>query len=451
MNSNRLLNRDRAIHDWYRFVLAYPPHLVREYLAKLDADPDRDWVYDPFSGTATTPLEARLNGFRVAATDANPVAVLANRVKLNWEIDLDALRRKLEIVLQVAADALRAEEMLPILEPVSQLSLFADALPDIPVHLRIATPDAAPFEPEAVLSEEARKLIPTGYISDLPLVRVLAIRHAIESVWMSGEMKEFLRLALATTTVSAAGNIAFGPEVYATAPKLDADVLTHFRQTALRMIGDAEELIQTSPAYRPSFHVSRDDARLLSSLENHPLIGIVITSPPYPNEKDYTRTTRLENVLLGYLRSKADLRELKEMLLRSNTRNVFSKDDDDRYVADIAAIQNVAAEIEQKRIDLSKTSGFERLYHRVVTLYFGGMYRHLASLLPHLRPGARCAYVVGDQQSFFRVHIPTAHLLADVALKAGYEVEGIETWRNRFATATKKHIDENTLILRKPE
>ncbi|MCK6580887.1 MAG: hypothetical protein L6Q98_22575 [Anaerolineae bacterium] len=78
MNSNKLQIRDRAIHDWYRFVLAYPPHLVREYLDKLDADPDRDRVFDPFAGTATTPLEARLNGFGVMAVDANPVAVLGS-------------------------------------------------------------------------------------------------------------------------------------------------------------------------------------------------------------------------------------------------------------------------------------------------------------------------------------------------------------------------------------
>ena len=32
----------------------------------------------------------------------------------------------------------------------------------------------------------------------------------------------------------------------------------------------------------------------------------VITSPPYPNEKDYTRTTRLESVLLGFIRTKQD-------------------------------------------------------------------------------------------------------------------------------------------------
>ena len=32
---NRLAPDDRAVHDWYRFILSYPPHLVREYLQSL--------------------------------------------------------------------------------------------------------------------------------------------------------------------------------------------------------------------------------------------------------------------------------------------------------------------------------------------------------------------------------------------------------------------------------
>jgi len=30
---NKLDHEDRAVHDWYRFVLSYPPHLVRDYIS----------------------------------------------------------------------------------------------------------------------------------------------------------------------------------------------------------------------------------------------------------------------------------------------------------------------------------------------------------------------------------------------------------------------------------
>ena len=29
---NKLAIEDRPAHDWYRFVLSYPPHLVRDYI-----------------------------------------------------------------------------------------------------------------------------------------------------------------------------------------------------------------------------------------------------------------------------------------------------------------------------------------------------------------------------------------------------------------------------------
>ena len=34
--ANKLDSQDRAFHDWYRFVLSFPPHLVREYIRKFD-------------------------------------------------------------------------------------------------------------------------------------------------------------------------------------------------------------------------------------------------------------------------------------------------------------------------------------------------------------------------------------------------------------------------------
>jgi hypothetical protein len=176
-------------------------------------------------------------------------------------------------------------------------------------------------------------------------------------------------------------------------------------------------------------------------------IDAVITSPPYPNEKDYTRTTRLESVLLGFIKSKEDLRRLKQNLVRSNTRSVYKSDTDDRLVEGHDEIQRIAEAIEQRRIELGKTSGFERLYARVTRLYFGGMLRHLTELRPVLRPGAHLAYVVGDQASYLRIMIRTGQLLADLAKSVGYELAGIDLFRTRLATATKEQLREEAVIL----
>jgi len=173
----------------------------------------------------------------------------------------------------------------------------------------------------------------------------------------------------------------------------------------------------------------------------------VITSPPYPNEKDYTRITRLESVVLGFIRTKADLQALKKGLIRSNTRNVYKADDDDQWIKEHPEIERIANEIERRRIELGKASGFEKLYARVTKLYFGGMARHLAALRSVLRPNARLAYVVGDQASYLQVMIRTGQLLADIAQALGYELIRIDLFRTRFATATKEQLREEVVVL----
>ena len=176
----------------------------------------------------------------------------------------------------------------------------------------------------------------------------------------------------------------------------------------------------------------------------------VITSPPYPNEKDYSRTVRLESVLLGYISSRSELQAMKKGLVRSNTRGVYRDDHDDTWVQGDAEVERIAAAIEARRVELGKNSGFERMYHRVTRLYFGGMARHLASLSRVLKPGARLAYVVGDQASYLRVMIRTGQLLAETAERSGYEVESIDLFRTRQATATREQLREEVLVLRWP-
>ncbi len=200
----------------------------------------------------------------------------------------------------------------------------------------------------------------------------------------------------------------------------------------------------------PQTDIHHADSRQVSSVLAPRSIDAVFTSPPYPNEKDYTRTTRLETVVLGMAQSMADLRISKQTLVRSNTRSVYKSDEDDDIIMDNAKIQKLAKEIEKRRLAMGKTSGFERLYHRVTKLYFGGMVHHLSSLRAVLRPGAMLGYVVGDQASYLRVMIRTGQILAELADSLGYRVEATDLFRTRLATATGEQLREEVLILRWP-
>ncbi|MBI4737206.1 MAG: hypothetical protein HY766_14310, partial [candidate division NC10 bacterium] len=83
---NRLRSEDRAAHSWYRFVLSFPPHLVREYLQRFDVD-SRTRVLDPFCGTGTTIVECKKLGIPSVGVESNPMACFASQGKVDWGVD----------------------------------------------------------------------------------------------------------------------------------------------------------------------------------------------------------------------------------------------------------------------------------------------------------------------------------------------------------------------------
>jgi DNA modification methylase len=435
---NIIHKTDTPIHNWYRFVQSYPPHLVRQYIERF-AIQRRDLLCDPFCGTGTTLVEAKKCGVRSVGCDAHPFAVLVSRVKTNWSLDVDLLS---SLLRQILADA--EEQMIRY------------GLPPLSFYTMMVRERGIGQKNGYRLSDDEQKLLPTGFLSERPLQRLLILRDEIEDLTEKHqqEIRDFFLLAMAYVIANGAGNFAFGPEIYRTKPKPDYDVLDHFARHAGLMILEIDRA-KTTGNHKVMAQVFLDDARRLDHIPSG-LAG-VITSPPYPNEKDYTRTTRVESLILGLLKNREQLRSVKESLLRSNTRNVFVMDNDGDEVAEFKSIQTVCQKIERKRLELGKTSGFEKLYHKVVAHYFGGMRRHLRALRPKLKPKSLLAYVLGDQLSFLMVPIATAELLGEVAAAEGFEVVGRELWRERVGTKVRNsetnqrtvRVREEILVLQK--
>jgi DNA modification methylase len=426
IESNKLLASDREAHDWYRFVLSFPPHLVRAYLERFGVG-NHQRVLDPFCGTGTTLVECQKLGIPSVGVEANRMAYFATGVKVDWDVDPDGLLAHASLVAAAAQAELESSGIADM-----SLPLFNQGLP--------------PVERLWELPEEKHRLLLTNSISPLPLHKTLVLLDCLERQ-ADEKYRRHEMLALAKVLVGPVSNLHFGPEVGVGPAKADAPVVAEWLAAVRTMAADLRSL---RALQRVTAVVHHADSRRLSGLIEPHSVDAVITSPPYPNEKDYTRTTRLESVLLGFLQDKAELRALKEELIRSNTRNVYKGDDDDQWVAAHPEIQRLAEAIEARRVELGKTSGFERLYARVTKLYFGGMARHLAELRQILRPGAQLAYVVGDQASYLRVMIRTGRILADIAQSLGYELVGIDLFRTRLATATKEQLREEVVLLRWP-
>lgn len=436
---NKLRPEDRAVHHWYRFVLSFPPHLVQNYLDRFGIE-SGDTVLDPFCGTGTTLVECKKHGMGSVGLESNPIAHFASAVKVDWHTSVKTLVSEAEQVAQAVTKALANEQVecegsARLREADGKPSLFDEdaAANGADVNLRCLEP-------------ERMKLLLKDSISPLPLHKSLTLLEAVDGC-VSPSLRKYGRLALANALVQHIGNLKFGPEVGVGRIRGDAPVVEAWL-AGMKTI--AHDLAQFRHRSAIASQVIKSDARQAGEALASRSIDAVITSPPYPNEKDYTRTTRLESVVLGLVRSRAELRQLKQGLVRSNTRGVYVADTDDQAIAGNQAVDRIAEAIEQRRIELGKTSGFERQYARVTRLYFGGMAQHFASLRKALKPGAKLAYVVGDQASYLRVMIRTGQLLAEIAESLGYRILGIDLFRTRPSTVTGEQLREEVIVMEWP-
>ncbi len=418
-SSNSIKPEDRAFHSWYRFVLSYPPHLVRDYIKNFSLG-DNAVILDPFCGTGTTIVEAKINHIRAIGLEANPFPHFAASVKVQWNVDVNQLEA--------------------IAKEISE-NTYA-SLDDGGINNRLLISD--PTAILRTLDEKAMRALIKNSISPLPLHKALILFEKINH-YKDTPFHKYYVLALGNALVSMIGNLRFGPEVGVGKIKKDVHVVSAWMQEVTKMV---EDLRTVDGKNFPKADVFLADARELPNSVQENSIDAIITSPPYPNEKDYTRTTRLESVVLGFFEDMLHIRGFKKTLLRSNTRGVYKTDSDDEWINDIEEVQRLANAIEARRIELGKTSGFEKQYGRVTKLYFGGMARHFSDLTRVLKPGANLAYVVGDQASYLRVMIRTGKILAEIAERLGYQVERIDLFRTRFSTATQEELREEVLVLK---
>ena len=232
---NSLRDADRAVHSWYRFVLSFPPHLVSEYLRKLEVTPEMR-VLDPFCGTGTTLVECLKKGIPSVGVEAHPMPLLSAQVKTNWDLDTKKLKAQMDRLVR------RAEEEMDRCSLDKYLSIDKDLLfeNDEDYNGR----DSTPHNPRFELGPEERKIMPKGFLSPRPLARLLILRDAIQKVTARSEpaIGQFFMLGLANVAVTGAGNFAFGPEIYRTKAKEDYDVLNEYVKRLQNMISDLEQM-----------------------------------------------------------------------------------------------------------------------------------------------------------------------------------------------------------------
>ncbi len=384
------------VHRWFTYPAGYSYRFVeakiREHGLKAGST-----IGDPFLGTGTTSLAARMLAVHSVGVEAHSFVHWVAKTKLYLNHNLEELS---ESVYSVVA---RAKDQSKIIDPASIWPALIYKC----------------FDNENLAS-------------------LAALREAILERDITPELQDFLKLALTSTlrvvTTAGAGWPYIAPNKYHERKVLRRAV-PEFEARCLLMLADVQQIQSLDLPYS-SHEVVFGDARHFDEYAGSESIDLVVTSPPYLNNYDYADRTRLETYFWGQHATWAEItREIRDHLIMSTTTQVAMASMSG--IKDCSGIAQVDSKIHAELTDIilrladrRSVKNGKKTYDYVVAGYFEDMLQVLKSTLPTLRPQGSFILVVGDSAPY-GVHIPTEELLGKLAVSIGYSSYRTDVIRSR--------------------
>ena len=177
------------------------------------------------------------------------------------------------------------------------------------------------------------------------------------------------------------------------------------------------------------------DSRSLKGFE--PLrgrVGLVVTSPPYPNNYDYADATRLEMTFWGEIGGWGDLQgAVRHRLIRSCSQHTSAERLQLAELLEDPAIKPIRGELAGVCTELARvreSRGGRKTYHTMIAAYFGDLAKTWQALRPLCRPHAELCFVIGDSAPY-GVYVPVEDWLGRLAVASGFTLNRFEKLRDR--------------------
>lgn len=416
------------VHNWFYFVLGYSPDFP-DFLLDRENVNESTKVVDPFMGTGTTLIACKDRGITSGGIDANNYFYDVVKAKTNWNIDTNKAEILFsDIINEYQKNILNFTDNDEVSSSENnQLDIFENKISF-----------------KAYATQHRPEMLVEKYLSDLPFVKLLLIKQAINKFVKEVDLLDFFNLAISSIIVPVS-NVRYGPGFGVGKAKYDVDVLEHFTKKFQKMINDLNQKTSTQKSTKVDFHLG--DAREISKYFEENSVDLMITSPPYPGDHEYTKHTRLELIFMDYANNLKEFRTIKQRMIRGSTTNIYKDDNDKELVQKFDSIKKVVELIDFRLKEDNATSGFEKLYTRLVQEYFGGMYKQFLESYKILKPGGKYSLLVSDSHAFKMVHIETAKILAEMALDIGFSDTKIELWQSKKTTSHSYLLRENIVTL----
>lgn len=361
------------LHSWFPYLEGYSPKFVtsvmREYL------PNATRILEPFAGSGTTPIVLGQVGVECAYSEANPVMAFITRTKLEILAMASSSRRLLANNIRNLNKTLTTR--VRTAEPDSDLrasyaSTFGDSL----------------FFDPAVLENvlKLRTIADQVFDEDRALGNCLALA-VMASLIPSSRLKR-------------AGDLRFKTpkELLAVSPCI-------LQSVTERLLIQAADITSAAELIAPAAFACEAASGLHTSVSG--LWDGVITSPPYLNGTNYIRNARLELWFHREIRSKADLRRLRDRVITSGINDVDAQTD---WCPVTNGVERVIVELQK--------NAYDQRIPKMVGGYFRDMHVAMETLTACLHRNGRLCIDIGDS-IYAGVHVPTDDLLVEVAEAIG--------------------------------
>ncbi|MFR7934512.1 MAG: hypothetical protein ACLU4S_03735 [Clostridium perfringens] len=387
-------NIDVPIHRWFHYAEGFSNEFVNDCFSKYGIE-EGDSVFEPFVGSGTVPLCAKMLNINSFGIELNPLMRFIANVKNNFQTyDIEKVRKlKNSMILN------NEKKMLP---------------------------------PEFLKNDK--------HFSTEILDEILDIKTSIWNLENIHE-KDILKLAFASILLDVSNAKRVPSFGYKGKKSIEIGMAYEKFNTNLnKIISDIEKF---SSLKLGKAKIKLGDARNKYFSDN--LADIAITSPPYANGIDYVTDYQLEMGWLDLI-DKPQKSELRNsMITYDKTKSSILREfyENGEFYREENLI-NVVHELEKISKDYWKKD-----IHIVILKYFDDMKKVFQNTYDILKPGARFILVVGDSL-FKNVYVPADLLLAKLGENTGFVVEKIELARDRYSGQNRSYkLRETILTLRK--
>jgi len=403
-------NDQLPVHRWFRFKEGFSADLLKNLLPALSpATRECISILDPFSGVGTTLLSAqelsRFANIKAVGIERNPFIHFVSKTKLAWPL-------------------MRAENVRALSERILRKS--SAAVGNIP---RLSS------------------LVTGRCMSRHNAQRLVGIRDAIRADGNSPD-HDALLLGLAGAIEQLSKTRKDGRALR---------LVERPRQSIVRVLREKWQDIASDIKFMqqlgkqaaiPTVHLGDGRTPAEYGIESGS-VDMLLTSPPYPNNIDYTEVYKLELWLLGLINDSGEFLGLRKKTFHSHP-TAGPRELDDQFSEELN--KGKLKVLLNPIIQRTKSSS-EQYRHKLVIGYAFDLWLTLRAHHSLLKEKGVCVIVVGNSLhggKHLPYLIPADLMVAALAEITGYKVKNVAIARNFLRRLSGNHfLRESMLVLEK--